>query len=168
MEWADNPVPELGNRTPLQGCQKGCLDQLARKGIVGSVVNCPEGLPPGRQTPQFCPFSATIPGSAIPPRSPGGGRHRYPTQARRRGYRCTWWPWKRGISPLLRRRSSPTPADHRRRGVHCAGQRSLCPIRTFRNGQKMAGDDCPSGPFVSPYRSPVKVDITGIKLIPPP
>ena len=47
---ADNPVPELGNRTPLQVAKKDAIDQLARKGIVGSVVNCPEGLPPGSDT----------------------------------------------------------------------------------------------------------------------
>ena len=42
---ADNPVPELGNKTPLQVVNKDAIDQLARKGTVGSVVNCPKGLP---------------------------------------------------------------------------------------------------------------------------
>ena len=47
---ADNPVPELGNKTPLQVVNKDAIDQLARKGTVGSVVNCPNGLPAGSDT----------------------------------------------------------------------------------------------------------------------
>lgn len=47
---ADNPVPELGGKTPLQHAQIPHIDALARKGEVGSVTNCPEGLPPGSDT----------------------------------------------------------------------------------------------------------------------
>lgn len=47
---ADNPVPELGNTTPLQYAKTPHIDSLACKGIVGSVKNCPEGLPPGSDT----------------------------------------------------------------------------------------------------------------------
>ena len=47
---ADNPVPALGDKTPLQVVRKDAIDQLARKGIVGSVVNCPKGLPAGSDT----------------------------------------------------------------------------------------------------------------------
>ncbi|NCB63337.1 MAG: 2,3-bisphosphoglycerate-independent phosphoglycerate mutase [Clostridia bacterium] len=47
---ADNAVPDLGGKTPLQSAHKPHIDALARKGRVGSVVNCPEGLPPGSDT----------------------------------------------------------------------------------------------------------------------
>ena len=47
---ADNPVPALGDKTPLQVVRKDDIDQLARKGIVGSVVNCPKPLPAGSET----------------------------------------------------------------------------------------------------------------------
>ena len=47
---ADNPVPALGDKTPLQVVRKDAIDALARKGLVGSVINCPEGLPPGSDT----------------------------------------------------------------------------------------------------------------------
>ncbi len=47
---ADNPVPELGNITPLQAAKKPCLDSLAARGEVGNVVNCPKGLPAGSET----------------------------------------------------------------------------------------------------------------------
>lgn len=47
---ADNPVPELGNITPLQAAKKPCLDSLAARGTVGNVTNCPKGLPAGSET----------------------------------------------------------------------------------------------------------------------
>ena len=47
---ADNPVPELGNKTPLEYANIPTIDALAAKGIVGSVKNCPDGLPAGSDT----------------------------------------------------------------------------------------------------------------------
>lgn len=47
---ADNPVPELGNKTPLEHARIPHIDALAAKGTVGSVMNCPQGLPPGSDT----------------------------------------------------------------------------------------------------------------------
>lgn len=47
---ADDPVPELGNRTPLQTAATPVLDGMAAKGVVGSVVNCPAPLPAGSET----------------------------------------------------------------------------------------------------------------------
>lgn len=47
---ADNPVPELGNITPLQRASIPTIDALAARGIVGSTVNCPNPLPAGSET----------------------------------------------------------------------------------------------------------------------
>lgn len=47
---ADNPVPELGGRTPLEVSRKPFIDNLAARGILGSVLNVPEGFPPGSDT----------------------------------------------------------------------------------------------------------------------
>ena len=47
---ADNPVAELGGRTPLEAADKPVIDTLAARGIVGSVVNCPKPLPAGSET----------------------------------------------------------------------------------------------------------------------
>jgi 2,3-bisphosphoglycerate-independent phosphoglycerate mutase len=47
---ADNPVEELGGKTPLQFAHIPEIDKLASKGIVGSVQNVPEGLPAGSDT----------------------------------------------------------------------------------------------------------------------
>lgn len=47
---ADNPVPELGGKTPLEAADKPFIDMLAAKSEVGSVSNVPNGLPPGSDT----------------------------------------------------------------------------------------------------------------------
>lgn len=47
---ADNPVAELGGKTPLQHAQTPAMDKLASCGVVGSVRTIPEGLPPGSDT----------------------------------------------------------------------------------------------------------------------
>lgn len=55
---ADNPVPELQNKTPLQFANIPRTDALTAKGELGSVKNCPEGLPPGSDTAILSIFGA--------------------------------------------------------------------------------------------------------------
>lgn len=47
---ADNPVPELGGKTPVEAAKKPFLDSLARAGVLGSVKTIPEGFAPGSDT----------------------------------------------------------------------------------------------------------------------
>ena len=47
---ADNPVPELGNKTPLEYASIPTIDAMCAKGVLGSVSNCPAGLPAGSDT----------------------------------------------------------------------------------------------------------------------
>jgi 2,3-bisphosphoglycerate-independent phosphoglycerate mutase len=47
---ADYPVPELGNRTPLQVADTPMFDYLASHGEVGMVKTIPEGMQPGSDT----------------------------------------------------------------------------------------------------------------------
>ena len=44
---ADDPLPELDGKTPLQAARTPNLDALARAGRVGSVLTVPEGMYPG-------------------------------------------------------------------------------------------------------------------------
>ena len=44
---ADERIPELGRRTPLQAAKKPHMDMMARRGRLGLVKTIPEGLPPG-------------------------------------------------------------------------------------------------------------------------
>jgi 2,3-bisphosphoglycerate-independent phosphoglycerate mutase len=47
---ADYPVPELGNRTPLQAANKPNMDMIAAKGCSGLLRTVPDGLMPGSGT----------------------------------------------------------------------------------------------------------------------
>ena len=44
---ADEPIPELGNRTPLDAAVTPVMDELASKGCLGTVQNVPAGMAPG-------------------------------------------------------------------------------------------------------------------------
>jgi 2,3-bisphosphoglycerate-independent phosphoglycerate mutase len=44
---ADDPLPELDGKTPLEAARTPYLDQLAKAGRVGSVLTVPEGMYPG-------------------------------------------------------------------------------------------------------------------------
>ena len=56
---ADNPVPALGNKTPLEYAHIPTMDELARKGLLGSVVNCPKEFEPGSATAIMSIFGAS-------------------------------------------------------------------------------------------------------------
>ena len=47
---ADNPLPELGDKTPLQYAKTPTMDKLASKGVTGNVLTVPKGMPPGSDT----------------------------------------------------------------------------------------------------------------------
>jgi len=44
---ADYPIPELGNRTPLEVADTTNMDTIARRGMSGMVKTIPDELPPG-------------------------------------------------------------------------------------------------------------------------
>lgn len=47
---ADDPVPLLDQKTPLQAASTPAIDRMAARGVVGSVINCPPPLPAGSET----------------------------------------------------------------------------------------------------------------------
>lgn len=47
---ADNPVPELEGKTPLEAADKTFIDELAAKSNIGSVKTVPDGQKPGSDT----------------------------------------------------------------------------------------------------------------------
>lgn len=56
---ADNPVPALKNKTPLETAKKPAIDDLSRRGVLGSVVNCPKEFEPGSATAIMSIFGAS-------------------------------------------------------------------------------------------------------------
>lgn len=47
---ADYPIPELGNKTPLQVAHKPNMDNIAAKGRNGLIKNVPDDMNPGSET----------------------------------------------------------------------------------------------------------------------
>ena len=46
---ADEPIAQLGGKTPLQAAHKPLIDRLAKEGINGRLVTVPEGYNPGSE-----------------------------------------------------------------------------------------------------------------------
>ena len=44
---ADEPIPELGGKTPMEAARTPVMDELASKGTLGTVQNVPAGMAPG-------------------------------------------------------------------------------------------------------------------------
>ena len=44
---ADDPIPSLGGKTPLEVANLPCFDELASKGEIGTCRTVPEGISPG-------------------------------------------------------------------------------------------------------------------------
>lgn len=44
---SDEPIPELGNKTPLEAAKTPNMDFLAQNGSIGLSKNVPDGYPPG-------------------------------------------------------------------------------------------------------------------------
>ena len=42
---ADEPLPELGGKTPLEAAHTPAMDSIARDGVNGTFLTLPEGLP---------------------------------------------------------------------------------------------------------------------------
>ena len=42
---ADEPLPELGGKTPLEAAETPAMDAIASEGVSGLFLTLPEGLP---------------------------------------------------------------------------------------------------------------------------
>ena len=47
---ADYPMPELGNKTPLEAANKPHMDFMAQHGAIGMAQTIPQGMAPGSDT----------------------------------------------------------------------------------------------------------------------
>ena len=47
---ADEKIPSLGNKTPMEAARKPMMDRLAKDALVGTVSNVPEGMVPESDT----------------------------------------------------------------------------------------------------------------------
>ncbi len=101
---ADNPVPRLGNKTPLQAASIPAIDRMAARGTVGSAVNCPSPLPAGSETAILSIFGCD-PRNYFSGRSPmeaaAAGIRMLPGDA---AFRCNLVAFEDGDMPLEEKR----------------------------------------------------------------
>lgn len=101
---ADNPVPFLDGRTPIQVADTPCMDDLAKKGEVGQVRTVPVELPPGSDTAILSIFGAD-PRVCYTGRSPleaaGSGISLEPGDV---SYRCNMVTYEDGDKPFLEKK----------------------------------------------------------------
>ena len=164
---ADNPVPALGDKTPLEYADIPYIDALAARGTVGSVCNCPKPLPPGSDTailsilgndPKTCytgrsPLEAAATGIVL---SPGDV-----------SYRCNMVALEDGKQPFEEKKI----LSHS--GGSIDGEASVALISylmdqpEFRAAAQAAGMTIHPAPSFRHIAVQTGADIAGIKLIPP-
>ena len=98
---ADNPVPELDGRTPLEAAQKPHIDAVAAKSVLGSVLTVPVHQPPGSDTAILSIFGCD-PNRYFTGRSPleaaGSGIRVNPGAV---SYRCNMVTLEDGVAQVL-------------------------------------------------------------------
>lgn len=58
---ADEPIPELGNKTPLQYAKTPYMDELARLGVTGRLQTVPPGFHPGSEVANISVLGYNLP-----------------------------------------------------------------------------------------------------------
>lgn len=101
---ADNPVPELGGKTPLEAANKPFIDSLAAHGQLGSVLTVPKEQVPGSDTAILSIFGCD-PNRYYTGRSPleaaGSGVQLQPGDV---SYRCNMITLEDGDQPFEEKR----------------------------------------------------------------
>lgn len=164
---ADNPVPALGNRTPLEVVSKDAIDRLAKHGELGSVVNCPAGLPAGSDTAILSIFG-NDPWKCYTGRSPleaaASGIHLNPGDV---SYRCNMVALEDGEMPYEQKKI----LSHSGGSIGGAESIELVEYLFAHPDFQAAAHACGMKVYPAPSFRHIavqeKVDIQGLKLIPP-
>lgn len=164
---ADNPVPELGGKTPLQAASIPAIDDLARRGEVGQVKNCPEGLPPGSDTAILSIFGQD-PKACYTGRSPleaaAGGIVLQPGQV---SYRCNMVSLEDGERPFGEKRIVSHSGGSIDADASIALVEFLFSHPQFQKAAQAAGMEIHPAPSFRHIAVQSGADITGIRLVPP-
>ena len=164
---ADNPVPELGGKTPLEYAKIPTLDALASKGELGSVRTVPKDLPPGSDTamlsifgcdPNVCytgraPLEAAATGISL---SPGDV-----------AYRCNMVTFEDGDTPFEEKRILSHSAGSIEGDESVAVIGELTSTPEFKAAAEKIGMTIYPAPSFRHIAVQKAADIRGIRLIPP-
>ncbi len=164
---ADNPVPELGNKTPLQAANKPVMDMLAAKGELGSVLNVPKGLPAGSDTAILSIFGCD-PTWCYTGRAPlevaAAGTKLAPGDA---AYRCNMVTFEDTDVPLEEKRILSHSAGSIDGETSIALISALFDDPEFSAAAQAAGVSVQKSPSFRHFAIQKQADLKGIRLIPP-
>jgi len=164
---ADNPVPELGGKTPLDVAEKPLMDDLAGRGMLGSVKNVPAGLPAGSDTailsifgcdPTWCytgraPLEVAAEGIAL---EPGDA-----------AYRCNMVTFEDGDMPMEEKKILSHSAGSIEGEDSIAIVTALFEDEEFAAAAEKAGLTVHKSPNFRHFVVQKAADNKGIRLIPP-
>ena len=164
---ADNPVAELGGRTPLQAAQKPFIDTLAAKAEVGSVLTVPPTMPPGSDTAIMSIFGCD-PCRYFTGRSPleaaGCG---VKVEAGSASYRCNMICLEEGDKPFGEKKIYSHNAGSIEGDVSMAIIRALCEEPEFKAAMEELGITIHPTPSFRHMTLQKGGDISGIVMKPP-
>lgn len=164
---ADNPVPELDGKTPLQYASIPVMDRLAARGAVGAVVNCPKGLPPGSDTAILSIFG-NDPWKCYTGRSPleaaASGISLKPGDV---SYRCNMVALEDGDKPFSEKKILSHSGGSIEGGQSMELVEYLFADPGFRAAAEGAGMMVHPAPSFRHIAVQTGADITGIRLAPP-
>ncbi len=164
---ADNPVPQLGNKTPLEVTNIPNMDRMAAHGVIGSVLNVPHGLPAGSDTailsifgcdPNECytgraPLEVAAEGIALKPGNVA--------------MRCNMVTYEDTEAPLEEKRILSHSAGSIEGDESIAIIKALFQDEEFKAAAEKAGLTVYPSPSFRHFAVQTGADVTGIKLIPP-
>jgi len=164
---ADNPVPELGGKTPIEYADTPMMDLLAARGEQGSTFNVPQGLPPGSDTailsifgcdPNYCytgraPLEAAATGIKL---NPGDV-----------AYRCNMVSYEDVEAPLEEKRILSHSAGSIEGDVSDELINELFSEPEFKAEAEKAGMSVNPGHSFRHIAVQKSADVKGIRLIPP-
>ncbi len=164
---ADNPVPQLGGKTPLEYANIPTMDALASAGTLGSVYNVPQGLPPGSDTAIMSIFGCD-PNLYYTGRAPleaaAAGIALQPGDA---AYRCNMVCYEDSDKPFEQRRILSHSAGSIEGSESIAIVKALFSDPEFAAAAEKAGLSVYPSPSFRHFVVQKKADIDGIKLTPP-
>ena len=164
---ADFPVPELGNKTPLEYADIPTMDMMASRGEYGYVYNVPAGLPAGSDTAIMSIFGCD-PRECYRGRAPleaaAAGVKLQPGDA---AYRCNMVCYEDGDMPFSEKRILSHSAGSIEGDESIAIITALFEDPEFKAAAEKAGIVVYKSPSFRHFAVQSNVDITGIVLTPP-
>ena len=164
---ADNPVPELGGRTPLQYANIPVMDRLASAGATGTVLTVPEGVPAGSDTAILSIFGCD-PASCYSGRAPleaaGSGITLSPGDV---AYRCNMVAFEDGEMPFEQKKILSHSAGSIGGDESDTIVKELFDTPSFKKAAEQAGMTIYPGSSFRHIAVQKPPDNTGLELTPP-